>query len=205
MSAKEVLTASEGMADETPRDVVKKPAGKTSAAKLSLKAKAKAKVKAMAAQRQPKAKAKASCKAKAKAKAKASVLKKPAGFTLAATIQDLEEKLSKDNDDDEDGEAGNSSEENEDNGARDKGKAIKFRKMRSELPPHVLHLIDTESRAKSSPRAFQSYVINKLYRRNSKLSLALDRPSFTEHQRASWLTSAQRFSVIMHWNNRIKW
>ena len=52
MSAKEVLTASEGMADETPCDVVKKPAGKTSAVKLSLKAKAKAKVKAMAAQRQ---------------------------------------------------------------------------------------------------------------------------------------------------------
>ena len=95
--------------------------------------------------------------------------------------------------------------ENEDGAARDKGKAIKFKKMSSELPPHVLRPIDSESRSKSSPRAFQSYVINKLYCRNSNgtLSLALDRPLSTEHQRAAWLMSAQMFSVIIPWNNRL--
>ena len=39
---------------------------------------------------------------------------------------------------------------------RDKGKAIKFRKQRDELPAHMLHLMEVESKGKSSPRQFQS-------------------------------------------------
>ena len=71
----------------------------------------------------------------------------------------------------------------------DKGKASKFRKQRDELPAHVLHLMEVESKGKLSPRQFQSLVINKLYKRNTNriLSLSLSDPLVTEHQKAPCL------------------
>ncbi|CAE7491383.1 unnamed protein product, partial [Symbiodinium necroappetens] len=64
---------------------------------------------------------------------------------------------------------------------RDKGKGVRFSKDRDSLPPHVLHLIDKESRGN---RAFKSIVINKLYQRqpDGSLRLCLSDPIFSEAQ-----------------------
>ena len=67
------------------------------------------------------------------------------------------------------------------NEKRDKGKGVRFVKDRDTLPPHVLHLIDKESKGN---RQFKSIAINKLYERQSdgSLRLCLSDPIFREAQ-----------------------
>ena len=44
----------------------------------------------------------------------------------------------------------------DDDDHRDKGKAIKFRQMQKDLPPHIVDLYEKEALNKSSPRAFRT-------------------------------------------------
>ena len=144
------------------------------------KAKAKAK-------QSPNAKAKPSPKAKTVAKkGPSSVLKKPAAAVAptkrpaaSSSVNDAIKQMRKGL---EESEADAS--QSEDGAGRDKGKAVKYAKMRKDLPEHIRHLVEEESNRKANPRAFKTNLINKLYKReaNGTLSLRLDQPIFQEHQ-----------------------
>ncbi|CAJ1421834.1 unnamed protein product [Effrenium voratum] len=57
--------------------------------------------------------------------------------------------------------------------------------MRASLPPHILNLYDAEAEKKSSPRAFRTQVINKLFKKldNGRYELQTEAPMFTEAKR----------------------
>ena len=101
-----------------------------------------------------------------------ALLKKGAGGTMEEQEGDGDE-----GDTDSVAEAGESK--------RDKGKAIKYAKMRSELPEFVIDLVEKQSAKSSSPRAFKTDIINRLFKRDAggKLSLRLQDPVFAEHKR----------------------
>ena len=65
---------------------------------------------------------------------------------------------------------------------RDKGKAIKFRQMQKELPPHIVDLCEKEALNKSSPRAFRTNLINQLFTKlpNGRYWLNVQKPMFRE-------------------------
>ena len=69
---------------------------------------------------------------------------------------------------------------------RDKGKALKYQRMKEAgaLPNHIVHLIETESKKSSSKRAFATQCINTLFERQSDGALAvrLNHPMFQEAQ-----------------------
>ena len=84
---------------------------------------------------------------------------------------------------------------------RDKGKGVRFAKDRDTLPPHVIHLIEKESKGN---RQFKIAMINRLYERrgdgSSRLNLG-DRlfrrgpGSFTAPRaRRRWSTPSRRRS-----------
>ena len=61
--------------------------------------------------------------------------------------------------------------------SRDKGKALKYAKTKDPLPEHVVFLIDNEAQKATSPRAFKTAAINKLYQRepNGQYTLVYSR------------------------------
>ena len=52
--------------------------------------------------------------------------------------------------------------------SRDKGFALKFQKMKKDLPGYVVDLIETQSAKAAHPRDFKSRMINKLFTRESR-------------------------------------
>ena len=70
----------------------------------------------------------------------------------------------------------------DDDDHRDKGKAIKFRQMQKDLPPHIVDLYEKEALNKSSPRAFRTQLINQLFTKlpNGRYRLNDDKPMFRE-------------------------
>ena len=66
--------------------------------------------------------------------------------------------------------------------ARDKGKGVKFAKMKPQLPPHIIHLYDEEAKLKASPRAFRTMLINKLFNKedDGKFTMNLKDAMFEE-------------------------
>ena len=73
----------------------------------------------------------------------------------------------------------------EENDKRDKTKGQKYQKMKSELPEHVIDLIEKQSQKASSPRQFKTQIINKLFNRNpdGRSELNLDDDVFSEHRK----------------------
>ncbi|CAE7217574.1 unnamed protein product [Symbiodinium sp. CCMP2592] len=72
--------------------------------------------------------------------------------------------------------------------ARDKGKAVKFTKMKNSnsLPAFVIDLIEEQSKSSSAPRSQKTLLINKLFKRlpDGSLELALDQPVFIHAEKA---------------------
>ena len=70
----------------------------------------------------------------------------------------------------------------DDDDHRDKGKAIKFRQMQKDLPPHIVDLYEKEALNKSSPRAFRTQLINQLFTKlpNGRYKLNDDKPMFRD-------------------------
>ena len=132
------------------------------------------KPKALPIKKAPKAKAKA---LPIKDKPKKAVEKKPAaGPSLLRRMNAMSEEDDNEN-------AGSS-------GTRDKGKAVKYNKMRSSgsLPKWAEDLIENQSLKASSPRQEKTALINKLFRRKSdgSLELALDSPVFVQAEKVPW-------------------
>ena len=75
--------------------------------------------------------------------------------------------------------------------ARDKGKAVKFQKMKNQnsLPAFVVDLIEEQSKASSAPRNQKTLLINKLFKRlpDGSLELSLDQPVFEQAEKVAWL------------------
>ena len=59
---------------------------------------------------------------------------------------------------------------------RDKGKALKYQRMKEQgaLPAHIVHLIEQESKKSTSKRAFVTNAINKLFSRQEDGSSSLN-------------------------------
>ncbi|CAJ1429134.1 unnamed protein product [Effrenium voratum] len=76
-------------------------------------------------------------------------------------------------------------EDNYESDGRDKGKAIKYAKMKSELPHHIVDLVENESRKSAHPRDAKTQAINRLFRRmpGGRLELNVQDRLFTEHQK----------------------
>ena len=181
MAPKKKAPVDEAEEGEKDQEMDKKPSGK---------AKAKAK---SASTVKPKAVVKATGKAKAKAKSATNkskvqqhtLKKKPAAKAASKAKAAAKAKIGSLNRSIQDMKAGIEDEDAEDeNTHRDKGKAIKFNKQRSQLPPHVLHLLEVQSQEASSPRAFKTQIINKLYKRekDGSLTLNLGDAIFREHE-----------------------
>ncbi|CAE7201833.1 unnamed protein product [Symbiodinium sp. CCMP2592] len=80
--------------------------------------------------------------------------------------------------------------------SRDKGFALKFQKMKKDLPAYVVDLVETQSAKAAHPREFKSKIINKLFKRESwlrdyvmstdksgKIHLNLQDACFKEHKK----------------------
>ena len=122
--------------------------------------------------------------------ASTKVLKRPSTGQINNTIGKLAKGVSsadlgKRHEDEEEDEHDDDEQEAGEDENRDKAKGQKFAKMRSQLPEHVIDLIDNHSMKASSPRSFKTQVINKLFKRNSagKLVLNLSDPIFIEHKK----------------------
>jgi hypothetical protein len=72
----------------------------------------------------------------------------------------------------------------EEGAIRDKGKGIKFAKMKDQLPSHILHMYDVEAKNHSSPREFRTMIINKLFNKedDGRFTLNVKEPFFEEHR-----------------------
>ena len=145
--------------EEKAKDVdKKKPDTKVGKAKAKASGKAKASPK-------PKAKAKAM-----KKNADAAAKKRPAASTgtLNQTIEELQQAAHGLNE------------------KRDKGKALKYQRMKEtgSLPQHIVHLVEEEAKRATSKRSFVTATINKLFTRNNDGTLALNLkdPMFVEAQ-----------------------
>ena len=62
----------------------------------------------------------------------------------------------------------------EDDTKRDKGKGIKFAKMKDQLPAHILHMYDNEAKNHASPRQYRTMIINKLVQKDADGSFSLN-------------------------------
>ena len=151
--------------EEFDGEVCKKPAAKTGAkakatpksapkSKSTPKAKATAKAKAKTSAKKDEKKNKDTSSAtknngtKGKGTGKSGQMKRPAAATVQSQVDFLKNGISDD--------------EGSEDAKRDKGKAVKFKKRRDSLPPHIRDLIENQAQHKASPRAFRSLVINKL-------------------------------------------
>ena len=111
-------------------------------------------------------------------------MKRPAATgSLNKTLEDMRGgiKKAKTDDDDENQKNAENENESEESDHRDKGKAIKFRQMQKDLPPHILDLYEREAMSKSSPRA-RTNIINQLFTKlpTGTYSLNVDKPMFKE-------------------------
>ena len=124
------------------------------------------------------------------AKAKAKVVKKPAIKQTTDLLRKPASSTSEKSEKTEKGglnltidqlKAGNLGEE-----PRDKGKSVKYHKMKEagQLPEYVIHLIEDQAKSAASKRSFQTSAINRLFTRGSDGSLALNLSDglFTEAQ-----------------------
>ena len=70
------------------------------------------------------------------------------------------------------------------NESRDKGKALKYAKMKEagSLPEHIVSLVESENKKAVSTRQFKTMAINRLFRRDSdgRITLAMASGLFTE-------------------------
>ena len=111
-------------------------------------------------------------------------MKRPAATgSLNKTLEDMRGGIKKaKTDDDENQKNAENENESEESDHRDKGKAIKFRQMQKDLPPHILDLYEREAMSKSSPRAFRTNIINQLFTKlpTGRYSLNVDKPMFKE-------------------------
>ena len=85
-------------------------------------------------------------------------MKRPAAIgSFNKSLEDLRGglKKAKKSEDDEAEKSEHESGNEEDDQNRDKGKAIKFRQMQKELPPHIVDLYEKEANNKSSPVLFE--------------------------------------------------
>ena len=84
---------------------------------------------------------------------------------------------------------------------RDKGKALKYKKLKDSgaLPEHVTHLIEVESKKASSSRQFKSWAINRLFSRaaDGQLVLNLQDGLFQESQQVFSSTFRKENDKIM--------
>lgn len=116
-------------------------------------------------------------KTAAKAKVKA-VIKRPAAAATSLNAQCEAWKLefAHKNDDPE---------PEDDKSNRDKGKGVKFQKIKAQLPQHIQHMYDVDAKNHSSPREFRTMVINKLFKRQPNGALVLNtKDAFFEESRA---------------------
>ena len=79
--------------------------------------------------------------------------------SAALAIKDKDADDGEDMDVDEEGEG--------DSVARDKGFALKFQRMKKDLPAYVVDLVESQSAKAAHPREFKSRMINKLFTRES--------------------------------------
>ena len=114
-------------------------------------------------------------------------LKRPAAAmgSLNKSLADMQrgsKKATTEDDGHDDNVDKKSEKSDDDDDHRDKGKAIKFRQMQKELPPHIIDLYEKEALNKSSPRAFRTQVINQLFTKlpNGRYKLNDDKPMFRE-------------------------
>jgi hypothetical protein len=107
-------------------------------------------------------------KAATKAKAKAATIKRPAAAkskSLKDQCEDWKLALT----------ASQGSEDEDMEGThRDKGKGVKFQKIKSQLPQHIQHMYDVDALQHSSPREFRTMIINKLFKRQGNGTLVLN-------------------------------
>ena len=110
-------------------------------------------------------------------------LKKPAAVgSINQSIEDMKQAAKMKTGDE--GESEQDCEDGEDI-HRDKGKSIKYRKMRDSLPEFVVDLVENQAQKAASPRAFQTECINKMFKRNKsgKLELTLEGGIFQQHKK----------------------
>ena len=114
-------------------------------------------------------------------------LKRPAAAmgSVNKSLADMQRGSKKSKPAEDDGDrsnADNTSEKSDGEDHRDKGKAIKFRQMQKELPPHIIDLYEKEALNKSSPRAFRTQLINQLFTKlpSGRYRLNDDKPMFRE-------------------------
>ena len=114
-------------------------------------------------------------------------LKRPAAAmgSLNKSLADMQrgsKKATTEDDGHDDNVDKKSEKSDDDDDHRDKGKAIKFRQMQKELPPHIIDLYEKEALNKSSPRAFRTQLINQLFTKlpNGRYKLNDDKPMFRE-------------------------
>ena len=114
-------------------------------------------------------------------------LKRPAAAmgSLNKSLADMQrgsKKATTEDDGHDDNVDKKSEKSDDDDDHRDKGKAIKFRQMQKELPPHIIDLYEKEALNKSSPRAFRTQLINQLFTKlpSGRYRLNDDKPMFRE-------------------------
>ena len=119
--------------------------------------------------------------------AAAMSLKRPAAVmgSLNKSLADMQrgsKKATTEDDGHDDNVDKKSEKSDDDDDHRDKGKAIKFRQMQKELPPHIIDLYEKEALNKSSPRAFRTQLINQLFTKlpSGRYRLNDDKPMFRE-------------------------
>ena len=109
-------------------------------------------------------------KAASKAKAKGAAIKRPAAAkskSLKDQCEDWKLALT--------ASQGTESEDEQETGThRDKGKGVKFQKLKSQLPKHTQHMYDVDALQHSSPREFRTMIINKLFKRQGNGTLVLN-------------------------------
>jgi hypothetical protein len=107
-------------------------------------------------------------KAATKAKAKAATVKRPAAAkskSLKDQCEDWKLALTA---------SQGSGDEEMEGTHRDKGKGVKFQKIKSQLPQHIQHMYDVDALQHSSPREFRTMIINKLFKRQGNGTLVLN-------------------------------
>ena len=109
-------------------------------------------------------------KAATKAKAKGAAIKRPAAAkskSLKDQCEDWKLALTASHGSGDEGEDGTGT-------SRDKGKGVKFQKIKSQLPQHIQHMYDVDALQHSSPREFRTMIINKLFKRQGNGTLVLN-------------------------------
>ena len=113
-------------------------------------------------------------------------LKKPAAVgAINKSIEEMKLATKKKTGDDDGGDSDEFPGDAGEDIHRDKGKSVKYRRMRDSLPDYVVDLIEHQSQKSASPRAFQSQCINKMFKRNKsgKLELTLESSIFQQHKK----------------------